>query len=308
MNEEKPKRGQSDNRTGAYILIGFGVLFLVNSFLRINLWQLWPLLLIGVGVYMLYGRNAGFSSTAKHGMFSEPLNDAQSARVDLHLSAGSAIISPLTDSATLIDAELTYVGDVDFQVMGDTEKRVTLKQGADAYIAWLNPANWFNGQHGGLPWNIHLSPAVPMVLNVHGGAGEANLDLRPLQISELNYSAGVGRTDINLPAESPTQQLDARISGGVGEVRVAVPSGLSARLDVKGGVGEITIDPPPNAAIRIHANSGIGDVNLPSRLVRIEGGDTSFGQSGIWESADYAQAATRIDIDYNGGIGELTLR
>ncbi len=309
MESENPKHDQSDNnRIGAYILIGIGVLFLLNSVLRINLWQFWPLLLVGLGIYMLYGRNQ--TSTAKNGVFTAPLDDTQSAQVNLHLSAGQAAVSAISDASTLIDAELTYVGDMDFQVEGEAEKRVTLKQTSDSYVMWLNPANWLHGMEGGYPWRIRLSPTVPMALNIHGGAGEAELDLHQLQVSEFRYESGVGRTDINLPAQAPDGHLNAHINGGVGEVRLNVPAGVDTHLDVNGGVGQIIIDTPPNAALRIRANSGLGSVNVPARLIRTQGSASDFeiGKSGTWTSPDFEQAATHIDIEYDGGVGSLTLR
>ncbi len=78
---EKPKRDfapANRNNTAAIVLIGLGVLFLLGNFDIIGgLVRLWPLLLVGLGVWMLYGR--GKTMDIKHEHYTAPVNGAQSA-------------------------------------------------------------------------------------------------------------------------------------------------------------------------------------------------------------------------------------
>ena len=307
MEEEKRKNsdGPRSNQTAAYILIGLGVIFLITNVLDVNLWRLWPLVLVVIGLYLLFGRNS-IGSTAKSGHFSAPLDDAKSADVDLNLSVGQATVSALSSSDRLIDADLTYVGDIDFDVTGDLEKSVRLRQRADTTLQWFNPGNWFNGDE--YHWQIGLSPAVPMDLRVQGGVGRSQLDLRRLDLTAFRLQGGVGETTLHLPEAEIA--YPARISGGMGEVRVTLPPATSMSMDIQGGVGEITLETPPATALRVTSRGGIGDVKVPSRLRKISGGEGDFelSKSGTWETDDYAQAEHRIEINYKGGVGELKIR
>ncbi len=304
---DKPKRKNdhsgSGNPTGAYILIGLGVIFLLMNVLDFSWGQLWPLILIGIGAYLLLGRNS--ATGAKTEYFNEPLGTATSADIDLNLSVGEATVSALSDAGQLIDAEITYVGDVLFEVSGENQKHIKLSQTGESGLQWINPANWSNKPK--YAWRIGLSEQVPMNLNIQGGVGEAKIDLRRLQLTDLRLHGGLGKLDARLPEAA--QGYDVDLHGGVGELKVDLPPATDLNLRVQGGIGEITLSTPVNTAVRIEARGGISNVNVPSSLNRLErGGDFDMGNSGVWESPNFENAAHRIVIDYRGGVGELKVR
>lgn len=308
MAPEKPERGgDSSSRNAAYILIGIGVVFFIINVLDISWGRLWPLVLVIIGLYLLFGRNS-IGSTVQTGLFKAALNGAKSARVNLHLSIGEASVKALAGgSDQLIDAELTYVGEIDFDVSGAAEKTVMLRQTSASGWQWINPATWF-ASHEGWPWRIGLNPDVPMEVEIHGGAGRAELDLRSLKVTDLRLAGGVGQMHVSLPASAAGYA--ARIEGGLGQTVLDLPTTTTLRLAVEGGVGELVINTPLEAAVRVRSRGGIGGVNVPSRFVRTAGGDSDFalGKTGTWETPDFQSAAHSIDIDYEGGVGQLTLR
>jgi len=143
------------------LLIGIGVialLFNLGALSRENivvLFQLWPLLLILIGIDVMFGRRApalgaligigavaliiglmligpsrgwGGDAEVKTDLFSEPIGEATSARVSLDLSSGPTEVTALSDSNDLIDAELNYTGKIKFDVRGDREKTVSLSE------------------------------------------------------------------------------------------------------------------------------------------------------------------------------------
>lgn len=304
MGNEKPKRSESDsNRTAAYILIGIGILFLLVNVLDISWGRLWPLILVILGLYLLFGRNS-IGSPTKTGYFSAPLGDTKSARINLNLSVGEASITPLTGSDKLIDAEVHYIGEMDFSVSGESEKIVTLRQTSDSGLHWINPATWF-ANFDGLPWRVGLTPDVPLDLNVSGGAGRSELNLHGLNITGLKLQGGVGQMIVSLPAS--TNSYNVQIQGGLGETRLNFLADTSASIRIQGGVGQIIINTPSDAALRLRSRGGIGSVDVPSRLIRTAGGDSDFelGKTGTWETPDFVTAAHKIEIDYEGGVGTL---
>ena len=184
---------------------------------------------------------------------------------------------------------------------GETEKTVSLSQRADTPSFTSFPF-FLSSADQDLHWNVGLSPDVPLDLGLHGGVGQASLDLADLQLSSLSLDIGVGEIDVILPGMDAV--YPATIHGGVGETTVTVTEGASVILDVDGGVGGVTIDVPDGADLHVEANGGLGGNTLPNSLARLSGSDND----GVWETANFSDAAHPITIHYNGGIGGLTVR
>jgi hypothetical protein len=323
------------------VLISIGVIWLLGNLGVISsanlavLGRLWPLILIIVGLELLIGRNTPSLSAligiggvvllvvlmlvgpslgwagdveVKTASFSEPLDAATSARVSLNLGIADTTITALSDSISLITADLNYIGEVEWVAEGETAKVVSLSQTDNGNEG---PFNIFGFgwvfQDEELDWNIGLSPEVPIDLSISGGVGAANFDLSELQITDLNVSSGVGEITLNLP--STGEQFAARVSSGVGKINLTIPAGPDVSLDINGGVGETAIDVPDSAGVRIEADSGVGGVNLPSNLTRISGDDDNLvGENGTWESEGFASADQQIIITFKGGVGSLNVR
>lgn len=261
----------------------------------------------------------------KHGHFSEPLDAATSARVRLDFSVGEATVSALNTSENLIEADLTYVGDVQLSASGEAEKVVHLTQTAGAAEWFRSAFGWFgSGQR--LRWDIALTPNIPLSLELHGGAGRSNFDLNALQLTGLNVASGAGELIIGLPAG----EYNARISGGVGRTVLSVPAGADIDLNVSSGAGEVTLDisegaavnarisggvgqtnvsVPAGSAVRLEARTGLGAINAGPQFHRISGGNGDFwDKGGVWQTADYEGAERKIVIRFDGGVGALNVR
>lgn len=314
MMDEKPKRGETYSEKNpnmwAYVLIGIGVLILLaNLGIIAGLTRLWPLILIGLGLWIIYGRSNPELSEIHHERFSAPVDGAETARVKLNLSVGEATVVPATDPDALIDAEISYFGDVQFVAEGEQDKFISLSQTKGVSMGWFNPANWFgqkDKKH--LRWDVALNPNVPTDLDVHGGIGKSTIDLRRFNLTGLDVNGGVGEVDVTVPASA--NRLDARLQVGVGQLNLTIPSGASLNATIKGGIGETNIALPADAAVRVEAKSGVGELNMPKYMNRLSGANTDFGVSkkGVWETPDFANADRQIVIFYDGGIGELNVR
>ncbi|MBN1965677.1 MAG: hypothetical protein JW910_13585, partial [Anaerolineae bacterium] len=257
-----------------------------------------------VVVLMVIGPALGLveSADVKRDVFSEPVGDAASAEVTLGLSVGQATVQALADSPNLIEADLSYVGEIDFQASGESAKIIRLRQAEDSptSISTWPFASFFPGNSGlELRWDIGLSPAVPLALEIGGGVGDTTLDLAGLQISGLEVNAGVGDIAVKLP----DGQYNATLNGGVGAFDVTVSSGADITLQINGGVGSYTVDVPDDAAVRVEADTGLGDVSVPRDFNQISSDDNE-----IWESEGFAGAEDQIVILFDGGIGDLTIR
>jgi hypothetical protein len=261
----------------------------------------------------------------KHGHFSEPLGAATSARVRVDFSVGESTVTALTTSENLLEADLTYVGEVELQATGEQEKVVHLSQSAGAG-EWLRSAFGWIGSGQRLRWDIALTPKIPLNLDLHGGAGRSTLDLSGLQLTGLNvgsgageflvklpggrysarYAGGVGRSSISVPSGA---DVDLNVSSGAGEVNLDISEGAALNARISGGVGQCNVSVPANGAVRLEARTGIGSINAGARLQRVSasGGDF-WDKGGVWQTANYEGAERKIVIRFDGGVGALNVR
>ncbi|MBL8163218.1 MAG: hypothetical protein JNJ61_14620 [Anaerolineae bacterium] len=331
-----PNRFQNRSYFWPLILIGVGVIWLLTNIGILQsanmqvLLRLWPLVLIVIGVeillrrsqpqlatwigigavvlivaLMLVGPAIGLIRTVevKTGNYEETLGDAQSARVTLNLSVADTTVTPLNDSNELFQADVRYLGELNFNVSGGSERVISLTQ-SDQTTSW----NWdiFTAEPN-LRWDVALSPAVPIDLDINGGVGNTRLELNELQLSNVRVQGGVGDVYMELPAMSETYNVS--VNGGTGSSEIIISEGAALHITVSGGVGDVRIDVPDNAAVRVDASTGVGDINLPREFTRISGGDDQFvGESGVWQTEGFASAERQISIEFDGGVGQLTIR
>lgn len=224
-------------------------------------------------------------------VYSEPLDDVESAEIELGIGVGELIVRAGTNADDLFDADVTYAGEIVYDVSaGDTHKAIRLTQRGSV----SSPGSWgvfginldfLNRSSPQLVWRIDLNRDIPLRLDISGGVGGVELDLTDLQLEDLHVEVGVGGGHIRLP-EAQTS-YDVRLSGGVGSTEITLPR---------------------DAAVRIEASVGVGGITMPDHLNRVSGNGEFVGSSGVWESANFADAETRITITFEGGVGGLTVR
>ena len=268
---------------------------------------------------------SGDEAAIKTERFSEPLGSTTSARVRLDTPIGETTVKAASGDV-LLDAEITHVGEVQFAVIGETEKNVTLSQKSEA-AGWLHGIFGWIGSSGKLRWDVALSPNVPLALDIHSGVGKSTFDLAQLQLTGLDIHGGTGESTVYLPHQ--TDAYRAVINGGIGEIEVHVPANASLDLklragtgeikldvgdntelnaEIKGGVGQTDVRLPYGAAVRLEARMGLGQVNVPSSFTRLSGTSGGIGGNGVWESPNYQTAERKIKLSFDGGVGELNVK
>ncbi len=233
--------------------------------------------------------------------FSAPKDSTVRADVDISFSVGRSALRALTASDQLISAHLKHVGEVDFEVTGDTVKHVSLRQrGGVSFNAGMQAMSHSDD----LLWSVALSPDVPINLSLQGGVGPVNMDLTSLQITGLHVRCGVGVIGMVLPAVDAAHTT--KIEGGVGQFKLQAPSGTSGKWAIQAGIGNIEIVIPSTTAVRLTATTGLGNIVLPPHFQQMKGGDF-FGER-EWKTEGYELADHRLVIDYKGGIGQLRIK
>jgi hypothetical protein len=278
--------------------IGLDLLFGRRSALTGALVAIVVLGLAGALIFA-WGSRGAFVVPVTTDTFQEPLGSAASARVVLGPSVGETTVRALSAGSNLFEAEVTHVGDLEYEVSGTAERSIVLRQRS------VN-LNFGMGIEPDLAWTIGLSAQIPLDLRIEGGVGDKRLDLGDLEIRALEVDADVGDLTLILPATGSS--YTAQLGGGVGDADLTLEPGADVILDIDGDVGSIVIHLPDGAEARVEAETQVGSVELPSGWRRIEGSTEMVGVRGVWETAGYASAASRILIVFNGDVGDLIVR
>jgi hypothetical protein len=287
------------------ILIGVGVIFLLNNLGVITgspwevIWRLWPVLLIALGLEILIGRtgvvgslvsavlglavvggvlwiliarpalpgfNLNFSGELKTTNVEYPLKDVRSASVSIGFTTGTNEVRALTNSTKLLEGTIRHYGNLTFDASDSGSQASVRMNSSNVSIAMP-----FIGSEE--HWNVALNPAVAYDLTLEMGVGQSTVDLSKLTVTGGRLNAGVGATDLMLPAKG---RFTLNIDGGVGTVKIRLPGKMALRTEV---------------------DTGIGSFNPGSRL-RALGSD-------VYETEGFGLADNAITLRIKAGVGTI---
>lgn len=299
---------------GIFIVL-IGVLYLLKSFglisdnLNLEIWQLWPVFIIFLGLAILNGR--GWLSTlftvfitiltmivAAVLMFSSllvssgvPVEENNWEVMVPMINHKAVVKSPVPVSieklsgiqgaiveiknglgALKISSSTAKV--VEGEITGgfkDLGKIVSL-EGDNWQKVQINASNAGNtsSNHN---WSLSLADNLPLKLNVDSGVSALDLDLRANQVEELRVVAGATRLNIIMGDKAQNSQVN--INAGAASVKLRLPLNMAARVVV---------------------NSGAASFNL-SQLDKIK--------DNVYESANYADSDRKLDITIDSGVSTL---
>ncbi|MBI5651857.1 MAG: hypothetical protein HZC40_15685 [Chloroflexi bacterium] len=299
--EHKPR-----SLIGPLILITLGVLILLANlgYLPFSIWQIaaqyWPLILILVGLDIIFGRRSWLGAlailvlwiaviggvlwlafTQASGLvpmgattteqINQALGDIKTATIELNAGASSVFVTALgSDTANLMEGKFAHPESTRI------EKKYSVN-GTEGRLALNEEGNKITPLNASSSrWDVALYAGIPLAIRVNGGIGNVNLDLGALTVTSLDINAGVG------------------------SVSALAPKTGATKIKINGGVGNATITIPPGVAAHIRADSGLGGIRID---------ETRFPKAGkIYESADFASAANKIEIEVDGGVGSVTIR
>jgi hypothetical protein len=200
---------------------------------------------------------------------SVELDGAERVAVELEMGIGTLELSGGSD--TLLDAEFRYnVAEwepvVSYSVNGGRGRLLIRQPQSEGKSFPRNAEN---------EWILRLNEDVPMTIDIDLGVGKARMYLGDLDLRDLTVDHGVGDLMINLAGEW-TNDLTARIDGGVGKLVLTVPSSIGVRLDTDTGIGSVSTH-----------------------------GFTKRG--GVMVNDAYDTGGAQIDVSIDAGIGSITV-
>lgn len=125
---------------------------------------------------------------------------------------------------------------------------------------------------------------------------KVNLKLNPNVIWDMNFEFGAGKADFDLSAY---KIKNLSIKTGLTETDVKVGDKVD-NLDVKveSGLTDIEFQVPTTAGCRIDIDGGLNDKDF----------DGFVQKDGHWETPDYDKATKKITIKFEGGLQSLKVR
>ncbi len=250
---------------------------------------------------LLLGCTAKSSGNLLTQEYSEPLNGATSATLDIHTGTGNLTIDRLTGGEPLLaGGTLEYLegqGVPDRTVVTfNGLSTLTLKARGKPQTGFRLPWEACNGETS---WQLHLNPGLPTDITARSDGGNLQLNLTGMAITRVNADTGGGNTEVFLPDH--TANLSVTAKTGAGNVTVEMGSGITGShiVNASSGAGDVVVRLPGGIAARIHLTSGMGKVNI----------DTSFSKidDQTYQSPNYNSAANRVEITASSGAGNVTV-
>ena len=192
---------------------------------------------------------------------------SQSAQVTLNMGAGDMKVSSGTEK--LLRAYFTY---------NVPEFKPDVHYSTSGGVGILNISQPESHAHVGnmkYEWDLRLDKDIPLDLEVHFGAGEANLDLGSLDLRRVKVEMGVGQMQMDLRG-APKHDYDVSVHGGVGEADIKLPASAGIEATATGGIGEIDVH-------------GLNKEN------------------GRWVNDAFKGPGVKIHVDVHGGVGSIHL-
>ena len=278
------------------LLLGALLLLQTTGVVSWGLWlelaRFWPVALIAGGVSILLGRKfpvlaslvailllvgavgaaaflfvADTESFAVH-EFSEPLDGAEFLELEIEFGAGELQISDLPAGSTdLLQAKLSGRGS-----NAEVVSKVTrLENRAEVKLEYAQSSFFSIDINRKL--DVKIARDVEIDLLIQSGAGDIDIDLERLRVTNLDMEAGAVSAELTTPATAGF--TDATIGIGAASLEVTVPEDVAARIRVDAGMSSVDID---------------------DRFPKV---------NGLHESPDYDTAAHRLNLEVVGGAASI---
>lgn len=285
------------------LLLAVGILWLLGNLgvisgdFWIEIWRLWPLLLVLWGISLLIGKDSKFglvfsalsvvivllailgfgwlynnqkilTGDSNSTSISEPL-EAGTTSGDLNLKFGAAKMNISSGTDKFVEGSAdTFSGvDISRSTSGATQK-VEIDQVSNKPVFW--------GGRGRNTIDLKLNESIPYDLNLDTGASQFDLDLSKLKITAFTINGGATSGEVKL--SNLTNECDVEIASGA---------------------SSFTLKVPQNSALKIDNKAGLSSNNFKNLNLEQDGN--------VWQTAGYNGAEKRIKITFSAGASSINI-
>jgi hypothetical protein len=274
------------------LLIALGLIFLLQNFGFISgvSWlavaSLWPLLLVLIGLDIAFARRWPLPTLAVEvaviaaGLALVAYSPNMSPGVFVFGDGGGGgetdVALPRGGATQLVEAHSANP-DLRLRVSGASGRPdVRLDQASSGFFRPVSAGDI----------QIRLANDVPISLTINVGAGDFDVDLSDVRITDGRVN--VGASSMRFVVPKPSGDVAIRMNGGASNVAIVVPDGVEARIVTTGGLLSLRSD-----NTRLGSDGGIG-------------GCVACGSS--VQTSGYAAARDRVTITISAGASSIVVR
>jgi hypothetical protein len=245
------------------ILILAGILLLLQNYLLLefDVRQLWPLLLVFLGIQAILSGGLSLSRAGQN--FGITRGSVEAGTLRVNSGELDLRLQLLQREGRLIAGQYTARSRPQLEAEGNRAVLTMLRS-----RTWLlSLADWDLGLAGDLPWNLLLSSFL----------GQVDLDLRGLIVDA------------------------ARISTGIGDLRVIGPDSAAGPITLQSTLGDIYLTVPPEMPAAVTVLAGpLFDVRVLDSRWQPDGEQR-------YVTPDYAKSIEPLEFAVQGTTGSLYL-
>lgn len=329
---------RSDKLVPGLILVGIGVIFLLDNYNVIdfhwgNLWHLWPIFLIMIGVNLVFANNKTpwasalkigvvvlgfgllifghfennwFSPFNRHWRFNDRgwyrddnFDKDDDNDNDDDNSSDSTTIRKVQGSSNYTEAFKPGTAEARLEINGGGTEYILKDTTAQLFEAstkeFLNRFLYTNHMEGNTPvLELRMKDKKGHIQWDSDNTNSATIKLNTKPVWNINVKAGATKVDFDLSA---FRVRNLTVNGGAGSFEVKMGMPVSAtRVEVSTGVSEVDIKVPNAAAVQITTSTGLSSDSFP--------GFTDKGNS-RYETPGFENAPNKMYIVMKGGLSDF---
>lgn len=280
----------------------------------IRWWELWPLILIGIGLSVMLRRTSldGLGGLVVAATFGLIIGGSLASSSFPGFNGGclgstsgtgfAAQRGSLTDPQADVTLDMgcgtvtvTTAAGSDWALSGTSDGgRVPDLEQASGRLRIATPSGSFFGDRS--DWQVILPAAPTLALSTTVSGGSGRFDLAGATLDSIGATLNAG--DLTLDLGSATaRSLSLTVNAGSGSIQLPARS-MSGSITVN--AGSVSLCRSPGAAIRLRMANEFASSNDYSAQGLIRSGDT-------WESPDWASASQRVELTTNANAGSFSL-
>jgi hypothetical protein len=217
------------------------------------------------------------------------LDDADEVRADVRIGAGELVIDGNAGDDALMEAEFIYnVSDWEPEVRYENG-RLVVRQPNSRKLPFDEGVRY--------EWNLSFHEGVPLELRVDYGAGDGELDLGDLAITELDMKLGAGDAQISFEGNETLERMELDMGAGNIEVDLRGEWEDDVNVAIQGGIGSTNLILPGDIGVEVDVTKGIGSVRADD-----------FDRSGnVYRNEAYGETEATIYVTIQAGVGDVRL-
>ncbi|MFC1984050.1 hypothetical protein ACFLVO_03460, partial [Chloroflexota bacterium] len=192
---------------------------------RYNVWLVSLLILAVLGASLglaIWQHGDSLSSGVVTKSYSEPLGDIERAQIEIDFSAGSINVGSLPPgSPNFVEAESEIRN-------GRSAMNVDFHQQDSVGNLYLSTTDYQFQGGAGIRWEVRFTRNIPLAIDAKAAAGNMELDLRELEVTELRLDVDAGNCRVTVPSSAGTSNIEVEVDAA--NIEIIVPDEVAAKI------------------------------------------------------------------------------